>query len=64
VTGRWHAPCDPECPELEVQLDHLWSDPMTEYSGVGDEIAEDIERRHLRECRRCQQYAAEHIDVR
>ena len=29
------------------------SDPMTEYSGVGDEIAYDIERRHLAECERC-----------
>jgi hypothetical protein len=41
----------------------LNDDPMTAYSGVGDEIAEAFERRHLRECEICQEYGAANIDV-
>ena len=44
-------------------MDALWSDPMTAASGVGDEIADDFERRHRRTCERCQAYGAEHIEV-
>ena len=61
---RHYLPCDPECPELAAELEHLWSDPMTESSGVGDEIAEDIERRHQKTCERCRRYAVENIEAR
>jgi hypothetical protein len=36
---------------------------MTAYSGCGDEVTEDFERRHMAECERCQAYGAAHIDV-
>ena len=61
--SRWYAPLDPDCPEVEHFMDALWSDPMTAASGVGDEIADDFERRHRRTCERCQAYGAEHIEV-
>ena len=60
---RWHAPCDPECPAVEHFFESLDADPMTAYSGVGDEVAEDFERRHMADCERCQAYGAAHIDV-
>jgi hypothetical protein len=56
-------PCDPGCPELVAQLDRLWSDPLTAYSGVGDEIGDDIERRHLAECERCQTFGAANVEA-
>jgi hypothetical protein len=61
---RWYAPCDPECPELAERLSELWDDPMTAYSGCGDEIADDIERGHRADCKRCQEYGAANIEVR
>jgi hypothetical protein len=60
---RWPAPIDPECPEVEHRDESLDADPMTAYSGRGDEVAEDFERRHMRECDRCQEYGAANIEV-
>jgi hypothetical protein len=61
---RWHAPCNPECAAVEHFFEALDADPMTAYSGVGDEVAEDFERRHMADCERCQEYGAAHLDVR
>jgi hypothetical protein len=63
MTGRWNAPLDPECPEWSEALSTLWDDPMTAYSGVGDEVQDDMEARHRRQCERCQEYGAENIEV-
>lgn len=63
MSGRWYAPLDPECPVVAEYTEALWSDPMTAYSGCGDEIMEDFERKHRSECKRCQEYGAENIDV-
>ena len=60
---RYHAPLDPECPEVEHFYESLDADPMTAYSGVGDEISEDFEDRHRATCERCQHYGAAHIEV-
>jgi hypothetical protein len=32
---RYHAPLDPECPEVEHFHESLDADPMAAYSGVG-----------------------------
>lgn len=60
---RLHAPLDPECPAVEHFREALWSDPMTAYSGCGDEISDDFERRHLATCERCQEYGAVNVEV-
>jgi len=60
---RWYAPLGPECPTVEKFYRRLYSDPMTTYSGMGDEIAEGFERKHRVSCHRCQAYGAENIDV-
>ena len=39
---RYHAPLDPECPEVEHFYESLDADPMTAYSGVGDEISRGL----------------------
>jgi hypothetical protein len=64
VSQRWHAPLDPECPEMIEYHERLWGDPMTAYSGVGDEIAEGWNRRHRLNCKRCQEYGVANIEVR
>ena len=57
----WHAPLDPECPDNP--LEGFWDDPMTAYSGCGDELAADLESRHRSKCKRCQEYGAANIEV-
>jgi hypothetical protein len=61
---RWHAPIDPECPEVEAFYESLYGDPMTQAMGAptGD-ILEDFERKHRAQCKRCQEYGAANIDV-
>jgi hypothetical protein len=61
---RYYAPLDPDCPEVEHFHEALDADPMTAYSGCGDELAEDFEARHRRTCRRCQEFGAANIEVR
>jgi hypothetical protein len=58
-----HAPLDPDCPEVEHFYEWLDADPMTAYSGVGDEIAEDFERCHRAACERCREYGTARIEV-
>lgn len=58
----WHMPLDPECPDVQHLYDML-DDPMTRYSGVGDDIMEDFERKHRVGCERCQEFGAENIEV-
>jgi len=60
---EYHMPIDQECPDVEEFADTLWNDPMTAYSGVGDEIWEDFERKHRANCPRCQEFGAENIEV-
>lgn len=63
MSGRWHAPLDPDCPLVAEYGESLWGDPMTAYSGCGDEIWAEFERRHRMRCKRCQEYGAANIDV-
>lgn len=61
---HYHTPIDPDCPVIAEALAALHDDPMTAYSGVGDEVAESMEREHARSCERCQEYGAANIEVR
>jgi hypothetical protein len=62
--SRWSAPADPDCPIISELLNTFWNDPMTTASGVGDEVADDIERNHIANCQRCQEYGAANIEVK
>ena len=57
------APLDPECPSVEHFRTAMENDPMTEYSGVGDELAEAWSGLHRQGCDRCQEYGAANIAV-
>ena len=63
--SRWtmRTPVDRQCPEVEHFNESVMGNPITVYSGCGDEILEDVERRHLRECERCQDYGAANVEV-
>ena len=64
MPGRWHAPIDPECPEVAKFRESLFGDPMTEAMGAPtDDIMEDFERKHRAKCKHCQEYGAENIEV-
>jgi hypothetical protein len=61
---RYHAPCDPECPEYSEYVECLFNDPMTQAMGAPvDDIMEDYERKHCMKCKRCQEYGAANIDI-
>jgi hypothetical protein len=61
--ARWVTPVDPGCPEVERWMENFWSDPMAEYCGCGDEFQSDFERRHQKNCKRCQEYGCDNVDV-
>ena len=62
---RWHAPCDPACPEYAGFASRLFDDPMTAAMGAPtDEIMEAFEQRHRSKCKRCQEFGAANIEVR
>jgi hypothetical protein len=54
-------PLDPGCPEVIDFKDRMYNDPMA--TPVIDDIMEDFDRRHMRECQRCQEYGAANIEV-
>lgn len=60
---KWHAPVDPECPEVANFNHNLYSDPMSELCGCLDEIQESWEARHAKECERCREYGCANIEV-
>jgi hypothetical protein len=61
---RYHAPLDPECPQVARFMDCLFNDPMTEAMGAPtDDIVEGYERKHRRTCKRCQEFGAANIEV-
>jgi hypothetical protein len=60
---RLNLPLDPACPEWVLATTALWNDPMTAYSGVGDEIEADMEKVHRNKCERCREYGAANIVI-
>lgn len=61
MTGEWHLPLDPACPDNP--LNGFYDDPITQACGCADEIAADLESRHLSKCERCRDYGAANIEV-
>jgi hypothetical protein len=57
---QMHTPLDPNCPNNPLNRPY---DPMDSYCGCMDEINSDMERRHQRDCKRCQEYGAANIEV-
>lgn len=62
MAAKWLHPVDPDCPEVSEFKSTLLNDPMSEHAPV-DEIIEGWERKHLQNCKRCQDYAAANIDI-
>lgn len=61
---RYHAPVDPECPQVADFMESLFDDPMTEAMGAPtDDICESFERKHRLGCKHCQEYGAANIEV-
>jgi len=61
---KWHAPVDPDCPEVREFTETLLNDPMTEAMGAPvDEILEAFEIKHRRTCKRCQEFGVANIEV-
>jgi hypothetical protein len=61
---RFHAPCDPECPEFGSYLRALVEDPMGRAMGAPlDEFIEAYEKRHRTKCKHCMEYGAKNIEV-
>ncbi len=44
-------------------LEQMWEDPMDAMCGCMDEIHEAEARRHMRNCKRCQEYGAANIGI-
>lgn len=64
MSGRWHTPLDPECPEVREYEDTLMDDPMTSAMGAPvDEIMAAFAQRHRGGCTRCQEYGVANIEV-
>jgi hypothetical protein len=62
--AHYHAPLDPECPEVAAFMESLFGDPMTAAMGAPtDEIVEGYERKHRHTCKRCQEFGAANIEV-
>lgn len=61
---KWHAPVDPNCPKVKKFIGDLFSDPMTSaYGAPVDDIIKGFENKHRIECKHCQSYGAENIEV-
>jgi hypothetical protein len=64
MSFRYHAPLDPECPDVRQFTDCLFDDPMTHAMGAPtDDIMEGFERKHRVRCKRCQEFGAANIEV-
>lgn len=62
--AHWHAPLDPDCPEVHKFTTALFDDPMTEALGAPtDDIMEGFENKHRVKCKHCQEYGAANIDI-
>jgi hypothetical protein len=60
---RWHAPLDPNCPEVQEYNEMTSDDPIMAMSGCADEFYEAFEHRHRVKCARCQEYGVANIEV-
>lgn len=56
---HWHTPLDPDCPDNPMQSYH--EDPMSDFAP--SECADLVEKHHLKDCQRCQEFGAANIEV-
>lgn len=48
---------DPECPVVKEFMESLFDDPTMAMGAPVEDITEEFERRHRKQCKRCQEYA-------
>jgi hypothetical protein len=62
--AKWHAPLDPTCPEVIEYRQTVMEDMFGRAMGAPlDEFFEDFERKHRKECIRCQEFGVANIEV-
>ena len=62
--AHYHAPLDPDCPQVNDFMTCLFDDPMTEAMGAPvDDIVDGFEAKHRVKCKRCQAYGAANIEA-
>ena len=58
---RYVYPLDPECPVVAEFMETLFGEPATMAIGAPvEDIIEEFERRHRKQCERCQEYGVRH----
>jgi hypothetical protein len=60
---KYHAPLDPECPDVINFQECHENDPISQICGCMGEIVINFESRHRAVCERCQNYGAANIEV-
>ena len=56
-------PLDPACPEFSDFMERCFNDPMVQQAGIWTELREDFERSHRKECKRCQDFGLDNVDI-
>jgi hypothetical protein len=51
---RYVYPLDPKCPVVAEFMETLFGDPTMAMGAPVEDITEEFERRHRKECKRCQ----------
>ena len=54
---RYVHSLDPECPVVAEFMEALFGDPTMAMGAPVEDITEEFERRHRKQCKRCQEYA-------
>jgi hypothetical protein len=54
---RYVFPLDPKCPVVAEFMETLFGDPTMAMGAPVEDITEEFERRHRKQCKRCQEYA-------
>jgi hypothetical protein len=49
-------PLDPECPVVAEFMETLFGDPTMAMGAPVEDITEEFERRHRKQCERCQEH--------
>lgn len=55
-----YFPLDPDCPTNPMEA--FYADPITEAYGTND-VDVWLEKKHRANCKRCQEYGAENLEV-
>jgi hypothetical protein len=53
-------PLDPQCPVVAEFMETLFGDPSMAMGAPVEDIIEEFERRHRKQCKRCQEYGVRH----